>query len=285
MLANTPYHGDCRPSKSLVSEWMMAIRRDACITPGQSELCPTPRCRHQASRGTPRSPSGQRHGTHPHGAVARRPWDGTPSHLTSVLISGRTDPSSRTPGKRASRPLALSWYCETRPCSSLLEKLGVHAACKLRHLGKNPRQLWTEIRRSIALPADRFGKRISLTRVLGTVSIDSTDISICSRDVAQPPHFSAGVQLMELAGKRPCQRPLRIHPQRRREVTGGSAALPRRAYRPPPSPPNTIYHVERSPPGILRCLFRHASWCLPTSVRRSQPSAKLLLPYKCTQFS
>ena len=211
--------------------------------------------------------------------------DGTPSHLTSVLISGRTDPSSRTPGKRASRPLALSWYCETRPCSSLLEKLGVHAACKLRHLGKNPRQLWTEIRRSIALPADRFGKRISLTRVLGTVSIDSTDISICSRDVAQPPHFSAGVQLMELAGKRPCQRPLRIHPQRRREVTGGSAALPRRAYRPPPSPPNTIYHVERSPPGILRCLFRHASWCLPTSVRRSQPSAKLLLPYKCTQFS
>lgn len=102
---------------------------------GQSELCPTPRCRHQASRGTPRS-APVRAARHGMAHTPQGPWPVVvhgwhpigPSHLTSVLISGRTDPSSRTPGKRASRPLALSWYCETRPCSSLLAKLGVHAA-------------------------------------------------------------------------------------------------------------------------------------------------------------
>ena len=107
-----PIMADCRPSTSLVSlEWMMAIRRDACITPGQSELCPTPRCRHQASRGTPRSPlrAAAWHTHTPNMApwpVARRPW--MPPHPTSRQCSY---PEERThPPEHQGSELPDPWH-------------------------------------------------------------------------------------------------------------------------------------------------------------------------------
>ena len=161
-----------------------------------------------------------------------------PTSLTSVLISGRTDPSSRTPGKRASRPLALSWYCETRPCSSLLAKLGVHAAANFGvsagfHGNCGPRS----------------GARSTLRHAVlaSTGHLYLWFSPFVDRETLPASHFSAGLRRSARGiDWKATLRKTPSHPQRTREVTGGfggtsEKGIPPLAH-PPPSPKN-ICHV------------------------------------------